>query len=179
MIHTHLFYTITPFFISSISLVYCFSSFSHVFASFLRLDFWVHQDFSTCKQSCFIIHGGTRKWWEPRVLRPAQWTIYCWEHLQRLVRLSWVDDGAFWLLFSNHLGLYTACITGLTCNLMSNWVRLFVIVMHSADDFTQLILQEDRNHQSNRIEERDWIVIKMWLKAWPCMKNSGPLTNPC
>ena len=87
----------------------------------------------------FRVWFATRKWWEPRVLRPAQWTIYCWEHWQQLVRLSWVDDGAFWLLCSNHLGLYTACITGLTCNLMSNWVRLFVIVMHSADDFTQLI----------------------------------------
>jgi len=60
----------------------------------------------------------TRKWWESRVLRPAQWTICCWEHRQQLVRLSWVDGGAFWLLCSNHLGPYTACITGLTCNLM-------------------------------------------------------------
>ena len=64
MIHISLFliqvilYYYTIFIASSISLVYCFSSFSHVFASFLRLDFWVHQDFSICKQSCFIIHGG-------------------------------------------------------------------------------------------------------------------------
>ena len=53
-----------------------------------------------------------------RIQSPAQWTICCWEHRQQLVRLSWVDGGAFWLLCSNHLGPYTACITGLTCNLM-------------------------------------------------------------
>ena len=27
--------------------------------------------------------------------------------------------------------------------------------------------------------KRDWIAIKMWLKTWPCMKTSGPLTSPC
>jgi len=73
-----------------------------------------------------------------------------------------VDDGAVRLLFSNRLGLYTACITGLTCNLMDTLryescetgQSSFVIVMDSADDFTQLILQEDRNHECNRIEVR-------------------------
>jgi len=112
--------------------------------------------------------------------------IYCWEHRQQLVRLSWVDGGAFWLLCSNHLGLFTACITGLPCNLMDalryesceTGQSSFVIVMDSADDFTQLILQEDRNHKCNRIEER-LNCGKMWLKTWPCMKTSGPLTNPC
>jgi len=104
----------------------------------------------------------TRKWWESRVLCPAQWTIYRWEHQKQLVRLSWVDYGASWLLCSNHLGLYAACITRLTCNLMDalryesceTGQSSFVIVMDSADDFTQLILQEDRNHKCNRIEGR-------------------------
>ena len=32
----------------------------------------------------------------------------------------------------------------------------------------------------NAIElKRDWIVIKLWLKTWPCMKASGPLTDHC
>ena len=61
--HTFIFSTgyfilLHHFFASSVSLVYFFSSFSHVSASFLRLDFWVLQDFPICKQTCFIIHGG-------------------------------------------------------------------------------------------------------------------------
>jgi len=40
---------------------------------------------------------------------------------------------------------YESCETGQSSS---------VIVRDSADDFTQLILQEDRNHKCNRIEVR-------------------------